>query len=147
VALFRSEPPVNLEDFLREAHLALRGTRGAAVSVCRILTDAGVLQFAGLGNVEGRIHQHDGTVGLAPRNGTLGMNVQPPKVQVREVPWVRGATLTLHSDGLRHVFDLSEYRRLADCDPTVIAAVLHRDLGRGRDDATVVVVQEPRAPR
>lgn len=38
---------------IRACHDALKGTRGAALSVIRIDLDAGRMTFAGLGNVEG----------------------------------------------------------------------------------------------
>ncbi|MET0342355.1 MAG: SpoIIE family protein phosphatase [Polyangiales bacterium] len=144
---FHAAPLLDVERFLTETHAALRGTRGAAVSVCRILVETNRLQFAGLGNVEGRTQLAASSEGLAPRSGTLGMNITPPQVRVRELVWEPGATLLLHSDGVRHLHDLAAQRDLIDKDPSVIAAVLHRELTRGRDDATVVVVQDTRPQR
>lgn len=137
----------DLEQYLRLVHEALRSTRGAAVSVCRIAVDVETVFFAGIGNVEGRIYVGDTSSGLAPRNGTLGLGLSPPKIQVREYRWSPGALLILYSDGIRSHFDLGVYRNLQGRDPTLIAAVLHRDLTRERDDATVVVVKDTRVPQ
>ena len=144
-AVFHRAGVLDPESYFQAAHEALRGTRGAAVSLCCIFPGQHRLVFAGVGNVEGRIHLTSRSVGLAPRSGTLGMNPQAPRIELRELAWEPGAILVLHSDGLRHHYDLAAYGDLRQHDPTVIAALLHRDLARARDDATVMVVQDMRA--
>jgi anti-sigma regulatory factor (Ser/Thr protein kinase) len=145
VALFQGEPEIALEQYFEEANGALRTTRGAAISACRIFIEQNKLQFVGVGNVEGRVQSAAGSFGLTPRPGTIGMNLFAPKVQVRELAWDPGSILVLHSDGLRHPFDLDELGgELSKRDPTLIAAALHRDFGRARDDATVVVLRDTR---
>jgi anti-sigma regulatory factor (Ser/Thr protein kinase) len=129
--------------YLLGAHAALRGTRGAALSVCRIDPAEGRLSFAGLGNVEGRVHTSSRSFGMSPRPGTAGMNVSVPRIHVQELPWEPGAMLVLHSDGVRHQAELGALRAR---DPSIIAAVLQRDWSRGRDDATVLVVHDTREP-
>jgi anti-sigma regulatory factor (Ser/Thr protein kinase) len=145
IAAFR-DCPTDVEACLQAAHISMRGTRGGVASVCTIDMRAERLRFAGVGNVEGRIHKASGSVGLAPRNGTLGVTLTAPKLDVRDLAWEPGATLILYSDGLRSHFDLARYPDLRRHDPAVIASVLHRELQRGRDDATVVVVQDTRKP-
>jgi len=65
-----------------------------------------------------------------------------PRTDVIEVPWRTGSTLILWSDGLRSGLRLDDPPDLLGHDPAVVAAALHRDYGRGNDDATVVVVRE-----
>jgi hypothetical protein len=48
----------------------------------------------------------------------------------------------MHSDGLSSRWTLESYPGLKQRDSTLIAAVLYRDFGRSRDDATVLVVKE-----
>jgi anti-sigma regulatory factor (Ser/Thr protein kinase) len=134
----------DIEECLHGAHLAMRATRGGSASVFRIDGAENRAWFGGIGNVEGRVHTASGSVGLAPRNGTLGMNLQLPAVRTQEVKWEPGATLMLHSDGIRSRFERDAYRGLLEHDPALIAAVVHRDLSRGRDDATVLVVHDTR---
>ena len=57
--------------------------------------------------------------------------------------WVgmRGALLVLHSDGLASHWALEDYPGLALRHPGLIAGVLYRDLDRGTDDVTVVVIR------
>ena len=144
-AVFRRAGALDPGAYFQAAHQELRGTRGAAVSLCCIFPEQDRLLFAGVGNVEGRIHLASRSVGLSPRTGTLGMNPQAPKIELRELPWEPGALLILHSDGLSRHYDLATHGDLRKRDPTVIAAVLHRDLARVRDDGTVMVVQDTRA--
>jgi hypothetical protein len=133
----------DIETYFQDAHRAMRSTRGGSVFMCRVESEKGALFFAGVGNVEGRVYGPRGISALTPMNGTLGMNLGAPKVVVRELPWGPGATLVLYSDGIRSSFDLDGDSGLWRRDPAMIAAVIHRDFARGRDDATVVVVQEP----
>jgi hypothetical protein len=55
--------------------------------------------------------------------------------------WPAGASLVLWTDGLSTRVELTAGDALLDCDPAVVAATLHRDHGRNRDDATVVVIR------
>jgi hypothetical protein len=61
------------------------------------------------------------------------------KVQEFTYPWLPGALLVLHSDGLASQWRLSP--GLAAKDPSLIAGVLYRDFQRGRDDVTVVAAR------
>jgi anti-sigma regulatory factor (Ser/Thr protein kinase) len=146
---FEARPPHrerDLEGCLREIHAAMRGTRGGVASVCTLDRPLRQFRFAGIGNVEGRVHGLGDSVGLAPRTGTLGDGSAVTKVPVREGSFEPGTTLILYSDGVRTHFDLADYPGLTSHDPSVIAAALHRDLRRGRDDSTLVVVQDARLP-
>jgi hypothetical protein len=52
----------------------------------------------------------------------------------------------MHSDGISSRWQLDPYAGLRARHPTLVAAVLFRDFGRQRDDATIVVVKDrPRA--
>ena len=126
-----------LPEALALLHDALRVTRGAAVSLLQVDARAGVVRFAGVGNVGGTIC-HNGTERRAVSlNGTLGHDVRT----FREFtyPWHPDAAFVMFSDGLISHWALSEYPGLLRRDPALTAAVLYRDFSRGRDDVTVVV--------
>jgi hypothetical protein len=55
-----------------------------------------------------------------------------------------GLIVVLHSDGVSANWSLDRYNGLSGRHPSLIAAVLLRDWGRSRDDATVLVMK--RAP-
>lgn len=124
---------------LSAIHLALHGTRGAVGVVASIDTEAGVVQFAGVGNVAGAVLEADGRRGLVSHNGTLGQEVR--RIQGQESPWTGTSVLVLHTDGLSNHWDLAATPGLLRRRAAVIAGVLYRDQLRGRDDATVVVVK------
>jgi serine/threonine protein phosphatase PrpC len=67
-------------------------------------------------------------------------------VKLMTCPWPADATLVLWTDGLTSRVRLSTDAELLTHDPAVIAAALHRDHARERDDATVVVVRNPEPP-
>ena len=54
-----------------------------------------------------------------------------------------GATLILHSDGVGTRWNLEHDPGLERCHPGIVAALLYRDFGRGRDDACVLVQRWP----
>ncbi|MBV8980950.1 MAG: SpoIIE family protein phosphatase [Acidimicrobiia bacterium] len=132
----------DLRTWLQRAHDAMRSTRGGVASVARVDLVRGVVEFAGIGNVSGTTVASAERRGLASRPGLLGTEHRVPRIEVVEVPWKRGSTLVLWSDGLRSGVRLDDPPDLLGHDPAVVAAALHRDFARGNDDATVVVVQE-----
>jgi anti-sigma regulatory factor (Ser/Thr protein kinase) len=121
---------------LERAHRALSGTRGAAVAYAQ--RSDGVMLYAGVGNIAGRLTAATGSHGLVSHNGTLGF--QMPRVQQFDYRVPADSLLIMHSDGLSARWDLQGYAGLRGHHPGVIAALLYRDFGRARDDATVVVI-------
>jgi hypothetical protein len=132
-----SEAPARV---LEECHAGLRATRGAAVALADVDAGAGVVRYAGVGNVTGAMFDGGAATHLVSMNGTAGLGA----VRAREFSyrWTRSSVLVMASDGLQTRWSLAEHPGLAARDPAVIAAVLHRDHARGRDDATVVVAKE-----
>ncbi|MNR35085.1 hypothetical protein D3C85_1529060 [compost metagenome] len=55
--------------------------------------------------------------------------------------WPAHALVVCHSDGLQSRWPPQAVEALIGRDPTLAAAVLVRDYGRGRDDVTVLVVR------
>jgi anti-sigma regulatory factor (Ser/Thr protein kinase) len=140
VRILRENPDLAPQALLERCHLALRSTRGAAIAVARIDRAHEMLTFAGAGNVSARIYsgqlpgQH-----LVSVNGTAGH--QTERIREFSYPWPSDGLLQIHSDGLSSGAGVESYPGLASRDPALIAGVLYRDFGRGRDDATVVVAK------
>lgn len=131
------DPPAALLD---RAHRALAGTRGAAVAVALLSLPDKVLRYSGVGNIAGSLLASGATRGLFTHNGTVGLHVR--KVHPLDYAWPdRGGLLVMHSDGLQSRWSLNDYPGLMVRHPAIIAGVLYRDLARGRDDATVVVLR------
>ena len=124
---------------IRQAHDALRGTRGAAVAVTVLNAEAGTIAFAGAGNVAGRVVNGTSDRAMLSQSGTVGIRIREP--EALEYAWPDHAILVLFSDGLQSRWTLANAIGVLQCDPTVIAAWLVREHLRGPDDCTVVVVR------
>lgn len=142
VAVFDLKPVTDPADFLRRAHDAMRGTRGAVAAACVINPAAGQLSFAGVGNIAGVVASGADKQALVSNPGTLGTQLLVPNIRVRQYRWPPGATLFMSSDGIRTGFNQSTYPGLLGHDPAVVAAAMHRDFTRSTDDATILVVRD-----
>lgn len=127
---------------ITRCHAALKSTRGAVMAIAAIDIEAGVLLFAGVGNIAAAIHSGAGTNHLLSTEGIVGYQMRV----VRDVhqPWRPGDALVLSSDGLSTRWNMARYPDLLQRSPGLVASVLFRDLVRGNDDATVVVAKDRR---
>jgi anti-sigma regulatory factor (Ser/Thr protein kinase) len=140
IRVFHEIPNRAPEFILREIHLALAKTRGAAVSIAEILQVAGVLNYAGAGNISTVSYHAGKTKSVVSMNGTVGHSVA--KFQQFTYPWESNSMLIMHSDGLTARWNIDSYSGLAARHPALIAALFYRDFTRGRDDATVLVTRK-----
>ena len=143
VQCFRENVAQSTSTIVQRAHAALRGTRGAAIGLAEIDRAAGVVRFAGVGNITATVLDAGGTGAsrsLISYNGIVGHEMR--KVQEVSVPWPGGGLLVMASDGLQTSWKLDRYPGLTVRDPGLAAAVLYRDYTRGRDDVTVLVARE-----
>jgi anti-sigma regulatory factor (Ser/Thr protein kinase) len=146
IKTFRAHSSLSPGAILARVNDALRKTRGAAVAIAEVRPLSGTITYSGVGNITGNLM----TVGklgrnLVSHNGTLGHIV--PRIQEFTSEWPRDGRLIMFSDGLLTRWDLSQYPGLTTRPAAVIAAVLLRDLRRGRDDSSVFVLQpvEPKS--
>ena len=137
--IFAGTPEMSLTAILNDTHAALRKTRGAAEAIAKIEFDKKQLSFAGIGNIAASIVSPESSRSMASHNGTLGMNIG--RVQEFTCPWNDDSVLVMHSDGLATRWDLKRYPGLWTKAPSLIAAILHRDFSRQRDDVTVLVAR------
>jgi anti-sigma regulatory factor (Ser/Thr protein kinase) len=122
-------------------HAALRPTRGAAVAVAEIDSEARTVRFAGVGNIAAAIFPPDGAARrMVSHNGTAGHELR--RIPEFSYPWSPDSLLLMHSDGLSMHWSLEDYPGLMARHPSVIAGVLYRDHARQRDDAAIVVARE-----
>jgi len=149
--LEQAEEPVAL---IERGHGALRATRGAALAVVATQPAQSLqsvqpmrprdgtaprLRFAGVGNVSAGIHTSEKRRQFASQPGIVGHNMR--KVGEQTQSWSEDALLIMHSDGMATHWSLDKYPGLGPRHAGVVAAVLYRDLARGRDDVTVLVVR------
>jgi anti-sigma regulatory factor (Ser/Thr protein kinase) len=123
---------------LEDIHHAMIGTRGGALAIAQFDGTSNALRFVGIGNIGGSLIAPDKSRGLASHPGIVGGQYR--KAQPFDYAQVNGQLLILYSDGLQSRWNLQDYPGLVHRHPAVIAAVLHRDFCRGRDDVTVLVI-------
>jgi anti-sigma regulatory factor (Ser/Thr protein kinase) len=129
----------SIPEIVQDMHGALRKTRGAALAVAKIDFEKRLLSFAGVGNISASIVAMGSSRSIASHNGTVGH--QMSRVQEFTFPWNPDSILVMHSDGLGTHWSLEDYPGIWNKQACVIAAVLHRDFYRGRDDVTVMVAK------
>ena len=139
VRVFHAHAKESPAAILSRIHDALKKTRGAAAAIAELRPLAGLLTYAGIGNISGVVVSNVMGKSLVSHNGTLGHTMS--RIQEFKVDWPRDGILVMHSDGLLTRWDLSRYPGLANRNPSVIAGVLFRDFRRQRDDTSVVVAK------
>jgi hypothetical protein len=97
-------------------------------------------RFAGVGNICAGLHTLEGSRQFASQAGIVGHNMR--RIGEQTQPWSEDALLIMHSDGMATHWSLGKYPGLGPRHAGVVAAVLYRDLARGRDDVTVLVVRK-----
>lgn len=140
IAAVRAGPGDPLGAILARADRAAHATRGAAATIARIDLASRELGVAGVGNVAAWI-AGDALKQLVTQHGTLGQ-VIPPQIHEERYQFAPGALLVMCSDGIKLRWSFDDQPGLVARRPSTIATVLWRDLSRGRDDASVVVVRE-----
>ncbi|MDG4795241.1 SpoIIE family protein phosphatase [Micromonospora sp. WMMD1082] len=137
---FRDAPAAPPAEVVGHLHRAMSHTRGAALAVAEPDPAAGVLRYAGLGNIAGAVATVDGRRrGLVSLPGIAGH--QRPVIRQYDYPFDAGSLLVMHTDGVADRWQLSDYPGLSGRSPLVMAATLLRDAGIRRDDAGVLVAR------
>ncbi|MEV4275977.1 ATP-binding SpoIIE family protein phosphatase [Actinoplanes xinjiangensis] len=132
-------PPAQVVEVL---HRTLGHTRGAALAVAEPDPSAGVVRYAGLGNISGMVLAPDGSRrGMVSMPGIAGH--QRRQIREYDYAFAPGAIVVMHTDGLVDRWNLADYPGLVTHTPEVIAATLLRDAGTRRDDAGVLVARVP----
>jgi anti-sigma regulatory factor (Ser/Thr protein kinase) len=142
VRVFGSTPAAPPAAVVEALHRTLGHTRGAALAVAELDHDAGLVRYAGLGNITGAVLGHDGSRrGMVSLPGIAGHQ----KRQIREYdyPLPPGAIVLMHSDGVVDRWSPADYPGLLAHSPQVIAATVLRDAGTRRDDAGILVARLP----
>jgi anti-sigma regulatory factor (Ser/Thr protein kinase) len=136
VRLFHRFNAHRVPTLLDYVHGGLRATRGAAVSIARFDPATRQVVFAGVGNVAGALASDGAMRRMVTMPGTAGHNAR--KIQGFDYPFDRGL-IVLASDGISTNWNFARYPGIQTNHPALIAAVLYRDFGRKRDDATVLI--------
>jgi negative regulator of sigma-B (phosphoserine phosphatase) len=121
---------VGLGPLMEQVHHRLRGSRGAAATLC--LLSGMQVSACGVGNVELRCAETDIPFVFSP--GILGSRVQ--RFRVCDARVAPASRLIFFSDGIGPVVRLDELRKMAPQDACRVIQQKHR---RSEDDATVLI--------
>ncbi len=133
------DAPVAADALLARLHARMGRTRGGAAAVFRIDLATGQADFAGAGNVAATVFTGATTRQLPSHPGIVGVNYRRTPPFRLDVP--AGALLLMHTDGLQSRWNMTRYAGLPYRHPALVAAVLHRDFDRGRDDAGIIAMR------
>lgn len=124
---------------VEQMHGPMRSTRGAALAVIALNRMDQVARYCGIGNISSSLRGNGNVRNLISQNGTVGHQIR--QVRAYDYPYAADDLLIMHSDGINTHWQLDRYPGLLQSAPPAIAAILHRDFNRGRDDATALVVR------
>lgn len=132
----------DVEAAIAACHQQLRGSRGAVMGLASIDTKSGVLTYAGIGNIDCRILQHEPSkvLHLISMNGIVGCNLR--KVKEFQYPCSPGDIIIMFSDGISSRIDLSHF--LPAKDLQAAAERILQEHGKD-DDATILLLRLPGA--
>ncbi|CAM5433503.1 hypothetical protein GCM10010329_52850 [Streptomyces spiroverticillatus] len=139
--VFQGTTRTALRDVLQEIHLGLRGTRGAAVCVVSADLDARRVEVCGVGNISAFVVDGGRRTALVSLPGIVGSHL--PSLRVFDAALPPGATVVLHSDGLKDRWTPDEFPGLFARQPVMIAGQVLGQAGVRRDDAGIVVITTP----
>jgi phosphoserine phosphatase RsbX len=139
--VIRLSPSADLELLVQRCHTALRGTRGAAISLAFVCPSEHAVTWLGVGNVEGRVLGSDPSAtgpkgSLALRGGVPGHELPP--VKPATLPIEPGDVLLLATDGIHRAF--ADAPDVSGSPRTISERILARHW-KPPDDALVVAVR------
>ncbi|HZR98282.1 MAG TPA: SpoIIE family protein phosphatase [Chloroflexota bacterium] len=122
---------------LRLCHDALRGSRGATISIAHVAPAQGRLLYAGVGNVEARLRLGGSWHRLITYRGIVGVTLRT--IRAFELALAPDWLLLLHTDGVSARLDPGALPADTRVAPAALAEAILQRWGRASDDATVVV--------
>lgn len=126
---------VPLEELIFGCHQALRGSRGVALSIAKIIFAEGGFEFAGVGNVDCKVHSKESYHPITVP-GIVGYNLR--KVKTFKYQIQEGDLICLYSDGISSKFDLKKFLEL---DAQAMADSISNFFARELDDSTVMILK------
>lgn len=138
-AVLSATPDRPVRALIEACHEALRGARGAVISLAAVDAEQDRLTWIGVGNVEAVLNRTGDRTPrrerILLRGGVVGYQL-PPLREV-ELPLFPGDVLVMATDGLRHEFAEVE----PDTTPMALAHRLISGFAKMSDDAHVLVAR------
>lgn len=139
--VLRDFPSHDLVSLVERCHTALRGTRGAVISLAFLSSSRSKMTWLGVGNVEGRLMS--GVPSVTRTKGSLAVASGLPGHELPEVSTATldvrpGDVLLLATDGIAPAF--AESLDVSGSPQEITDRILH-DHSKTTDDALVVAVR------
>jgi phosphoserine phosphatase RsbX len=134
----RAHPAYDITELMRQAHVALHGTRGAVMSILTLERAQRRATYAGVGNIGAQVYSREPIKPIS-KNGILGYRL--PHLLKLSYTYNFGDTFVLYSDGVSSRFGLESRLNLA-LAPQLLAEAILEQYGKSSDDATVVVLRD-----
>lgn len=131
----------DMEDVFDQCHRALKGTRGAVMSVARFERNAGELDCVCVGDVGMQIVAFRESRRLSCKGGYIGTADSNYRVKTERLSVRAGELVLAYSDGLKTGTDISQEAALLREHPLIIADHLLTHYGRSSDDVMIIVVR------
>jgi phosphoserine phosphatase RsbX len=134
-------PSHDLVLLMERCHAALRGTRGAAISLAFLSAAEGRMTWLGVGNVEGRVLSRDPSATRPKASLALGRGVpgyELPAVRTATLEVRPGDVLIFATDGVDPAF--ADSLDISGSTQAIIERIL-ADYHKRTDDALVVTVR------
>ncbi len=142
IGVVAGAPEASLSELLRQADVALRGTRGAVMGLVSIDESTGALVHAAVGNITTSVRGAQEGRSFSGTHGVLGStSPRPQRVTEERFELHPRDLVALYSDGLGSRLELDVARQLASRHPLVVAQQLIERYARDNDDATVIVAR------
>jgi hypothetical protein len=139
--VLHARPTQDLTLLAKRCHGALRGTRGAAITLAFISSLKGAMTWLGVGNVEGRVLSGDPAARRPKASLVLGSGVaghELPSVRTTTLELQAGDVVILATDGVRDAF--GDSLEVSGSAQAIADRVLAAH-GRPTDDALVVALR------
>jgi len=141
IGALEAHPAESVVSLLQSCHQALRGTRGAVMTLASFSASSATMTWLGVGNVEGVLLRASANgvsarESVLLRGGVVGYEIPPLRAVTH--PVAAGDTLILATDGIRGGF--GEGLGL-DASPREMADRILAQHAKGTDDALVLVAR------
>ena len=136
--IIHAHPETEINELMRQSHLALHGTRGAVMALMTLDRATRRVAYVGVGNIGAQVYSREPIKPIS-KNGILGYRF--PNLLKLSYSYNFGDTFVLYSDGISSRFGLESRLNLA-LEPQPFAESILAQYGKLNDDATVVVVRD-----
>ena len=129
-----------LRQLMLGTNIAIQNTRGIVLSLALFNLNTLKITFSGIGNIETRTYRKKLERCFISHRGIVGRDIPTPRII--EGHWVPGMIMIFFTDGIDSSLNWDDYSCLSEKPARLIAYRILEDLGKDRDDATVIIVKD-----